>query len=48
MDQSLNNINNLGHPTHASTPIRTDAREKPSEQAISDEAFFDEHVGDLE
>ena len=48
VDQTLNNINNLGHSSHSSTPIPTGAWEKPSDQAMSDEAFFDGHVGDLE
>ena len=48
VDQSLNNINDLGHASHSLTPIPTATREKPSGQAISDEAFFDGSVGDLE
>ena len=44
VDQSLHNINDLGHATHSATPTPTDAREKSSEAAIADETFFDEHA----
>ena len=44
IDQSLNDINDLGHATHSATPIPTDAREKSSEAAIADETFFDERA----
>ena len=44
LDQSLNDINDLGHATHSANPIPTDAREKSSEAAIADETFFDDHA----
>ncbi len=49
VDQSLNDIDDLGHSSHSSTAIPTAAREKPSDQAMSDEAgLFRRQVADLE
>ena len=42
IDQSLNDINDLGHATHSATPIPTDSRKKSSEAALASEAFFDD------
>ena len=47
-DQSLNNIDDLGHASNALTPIPTATQAPPSGQAMSDEAFFDGSVGELE
>ena len=47
-EQSLNNLDHLGHVSTALTPKPHATQEPPSGQAISDEAFFDGSVGDLE
>ena len=43
IDQSINDINDLGHASHSATPIPTDNREKSSEAARAEETFFDEY-----
>ena len=42
IDQSINDINDLGHASHSATPIPTDNREKSPEAARAEETFFDE------
>ena len=45
-EQSLNNLDDLGHATNAHTPKPHATQESSSRQAISDEVFFDGSVGD--
>ena len=47
-DQSLNSLDDLGHASNALTPKPHATQEPPSGQAVSDEAFVDGSVGDLE
>ena len=42
IDQSIKDINDLGHASHSATPIPTDNREKSSEAVMAEETFFDE------
>ena len=42
IDQSMDDINDLGHASHSATPIPTDNREKSSEAVMAEESFFDE------
>ena len=41
-DQSIEDINDLGHASHTATPIPTNNREKASKAVIAEEPFFDE------
>ena len=42
IDQSIDDINDLGHASHSATPVPTDNREKASKAVIAEETFFDE------
>ena len=42
IDQSMDDINDLGHASHSATPIPTNNREKSSEAVTAEESFFDE------
>ena len=42
IDQSMDDINDLGHASHSATPVPTDNREKASKAVIAEETFFDE------
>ena len=42
IDQSIDDINDLGHASHSATPIPTDNRKNASKAVIAEETFFDE------
>ena len=40
IDQSIDDINDLGHASHSATPVPTDNREKASKAVIAEETVF--------
>ena len=48
IDQSMEDINDLGHASHSAAPIPTNNREKSSEAVMLEESLFDGLAGDTE